>query len=103
MKSLTQSQCPKFQKCYAPICPIDPIWQKRKHMNGDRICFYLLEAQKPNAKAVFEGRGLSYLYEAMALHAQAIADTFTPIKNAFKKAKVTSSRMTRKIGDRNEG
>jgi hypothetical protein len=102
MKDLTQSQCLKFQKCNAPICPIDPIWQKRQHMNGDRVCFYLMEAQKPNAKALFEVRSLGYLYEVMVRHAPAIADTYRPIKKAIEKAMATSSRMTRKIGERHE-
>ncbi len=102
MKDLTQSQCPKFQKCNAPICPIDPIWHKRKHFSGDRVCFYLMEAQKPNAKALFEVRGLGYLYEVMVMHTQSIADTYTPIKNALEKAKATSSRMARKLGERHD-
>ena len=99
MKDFTQSQCPKFQKCNAPVCPIDPIWQKRRHMNGDRVCFYLMEAHKPNAKAVFEGRSLSYLYDAIVRHALVIADTYRPIKKAIEKAKITSSRMTRIVGE----
>lgn len=99
MKNLTLTKCPKYQKCYAPYCPLDEKWQKRNHINGDRVCFYLLEAQKPNAKAVFEVRGLDYLYEVMVMHTPEISERHHTIKTALDKAKKTSSRMARKIGD----
>jgi hypothetical protein len=98
MKTLTFTHCPKYQQCYAPICPLDEKWQKRKHISGDRVCFYLTEAQKPNAEAVFEGQGLGYLYEVMVRHAPAISQRHHTIKTALDKAKNTSSRMARKIG-----
>lgn len=98
MKTLTLTQCQKYQQCNAPICPLDEKWQKRKHVNGDRICFYLPEAQKPNAKTVFEVRGLDYLYEVMVRHTPEISQRHHTIKTALDKAKNTSSRITRKIG-----
>ena len=97
MKELTESQCSKFQKCTAPICPIDPIWHKRKHISGDRICFYLIEAQKPDAKAVFEVRSLGCLYGVMVTHAPQISQRHHTINTALIKAKNTSSRIDRKI------
>lgn len=97
MNILTLSQCPKYQQCYAPICPLDENWQKRKHISGDRICFYLTEAQKPSAKAVFEVQGLGYLYDVMVRHASTISQRHNTIKTALHKAKNTSSRMARKI------
>ena len=61
----TLASCPKFQSCSAPICPCDPEWPKRKHLNEDRVCFYLLEASKTGAKAIFEGAGLGNLHQAV--------------------------------------
>ena len=97
MKEPTQFQCPKFQKCTAPICPIDPIWHKRKHISGDRVCFYLTEAQKPDAKAIFEVRSLGHLYELMVTHTPQISQRHHTINTALIKAKNTSSRIDRKI------
>jgi len=45
-------ECPKFESCSAPICPLDAQWRMRAHNPGDRICFYLREAVKPSADAV---------------------------------------------------
>lgn len=102
MDNLTPDQCPKFQQCNAPICPLDAEWQKRKHISHERICFYLIETQKANAIANFEVRGLGYLYQAIVRHTSDIADTHSSIKKAMDKAKTTSSRMARKIGERHE-
>ena len=102
MADITLEQCPKFQYCNAPICPFDPDWQKRKHFNGDRVCFYLIEAQKHGAKAVFEVRGLGHLYEAIVNLTPAIANAYSPIKKALENAKLTSSRMINKFGRDNE-
>lgn len=98
MKTLTLTQCSKYQQCCAPICPLDENWQKRKHISGDRICFYLAEVQKPNAKAIFDERGLGYLYEDMVRLTPEISQRHHTIKTALDKAKSTSSRMERKIG-----
>lgn len=98
MEPLTLYQCPKFQHCNAPICPLDSEWYKRKHFYGDRVCFYLIEAKKQHAKANFELSGLGYLFEAIVSLTPAIADTFTPIKKALDRAALTSSRMTNKFG-----
>lgn len=98
MKDLTPVQCPKYQKCLAPICPLDADWQKRKHISGDRICFYLLEAQKTDAKAIFSVCGLEYLYPAMVSPTQKILQRHHTIKLALDKAKGTKPRLGRKVG-----
>lgn len=98
MNSTSLYQCPKFQKCNAPICSLEPNWKKRKHISGDRVCFYLIEAQKHGANAVFEVRSLTHLYEAMVMHTSEIAGTYSIINTAINKAKITTSRMSRKVG-----
>ncbi|MDG1096227.1 MAG: hypothetical protein P8N23_01190 [Methylophilaceae bacterium] len=102
MKNLAHTQCPKYQQCWAPICPLDEKWQKRKHIGGDRVCFYLTEAQKPDANAVFEVRGLGYLYEVMVMHTHEISSRHHTIKKALINAKTSSSRMARKVGANHE-
>lgn len=45
------SDCPKFSKCNAPICPLDQDWDKRTHSHGEPICLWLREWSKPTGKA----------------------------------------------------
>ena len=98
MPTLTMYQCPKFQHCNAPICPLDAEWRNRKHIYGERVCFYLIEAKKQGAKANFELSGLGYLFEPIVTLTPAITDTFTAIKKALERAALTGSRMTNKFG-----
>lgn len=97
-KSRTEISCDRFDKCSANICPLDPDWQQRKHLKGERVCFYLIETQKINAKAVFESGGRGYLYLLMAEATPAIVNRHYAIKYALKQAKKTGSRLGRKIG-----
>ena len=45
--------CPKFDKCSAPICPLDPDMFERTHLPGERVCFYLREYSKLHHRAAF--------------------------------------------------
>jgi hypothetical protein len=43
---MTPAACPRWSKCSAPICPLDPHWYRRRHANGERICLWLREWAK---------------------------------------------------------
>jgi hypothetical protein len=57
--------CPKFSRCNASICPLDGEWDRRKMLDNEPLCFYLLEHAKEGSKARFEERGLRELYEVI--------------------------------------
>lgn len=95
---MNQIDCDRFQSCSANICPMDIQWPIRKHLNGDRVCFYLIEAQKTNAKAIFDKCGRRHVYELMLAATPNIIARHYPIKRALEQAKKTGSRMDRIIG-----
>lgn len=35
--------CQRFNICNAMVCPLDPDWELRVHLSGERVCIYLLE------------------------------------------------------------
>ena len=40
-------ECPRFDGCNAPVCPLDPNVLDRAHLKGEAVCFYLrLHAKK---------------------------------------------------------
>jgi len=45
--------CPKFDKCNAPVCPLSDI--ATAHLRGEPICFYLREYVKQGGKARLRG------------------------------------------------
>lgn len=86
-------QCPKFQMCNAAKCPLDAGMDKRLHLAEDRICMYLIEVQKIDAKANFEVADLAYLYDFMVQASEAISAQSGVIKYALIRARSTGSRM----------
>jgi len=38
---LKPEDCPKFEPCHAPICPLDPDWQDRHMIRSEAICRYI--------------------------------------------------------------
>ena len=38
---LQPHQCPRFDSCSSPLCPLDSEWHKRKMLRDERICYYI--------------------------------------------------------------
>jgi len=91
---LNSRSCPKFNTCSANICPLDKDWRKRNHINHEKVCVYLLESSKNDAKHVFECAGLGNVYEAIAVIRPEILSSCATIKRASLRAESTGSRMT---------
>jgi len=41
MPNLTPQQCPRYDSCSAPICPLDPHALKRRMLRDERVCHYI--------------------------------------------------------------
>ena len=80
---LTCKSCDRFNKCSANICPIDADWKKRKHLAGERVCFYMTEAEKIDAEAVFRDSGSMQLYITIKEVALEIARVIPPEKDCL--------------------
>jgi hypothetical protein len=85
-------ECPKFDHCSAPICPIDPEWRLRVHIQGDPICFYLRE----HSKHGHEGRNRytiedKLLKEVVRVYPEALS-LYDPLKKRLEKISKRPSR-----------
>ncbi len=89
----TMSTCPKFDRCSAPICPLDPDWRLRVYRRDEPICFYLLEYVKPHARAQFIGGMAMPIYEAIERSMDAMCSRYAPLRKALERAKRTGSRL----------
>ena len=94
---ISLSDCPKFQSCNAPVCPLDPVWGQRFTHKEDSTCFYLSESVKCRSQALFEGAGLEELREVIHRISPAIATRHPRIQRALERAKQTGSRMARLV------
>lgn len=91
------SDCPRYQTCSAPICPLDIDWQKRVNCNEDPICFYLSQSVKHDARSDFERAGLGNLFEAIQSQRDLISAHFKRLKRKLDQAKLSPSRLTRRF------
>ena len=44
------NDCPQWESCSCPACPLDLEWRRRRHLSGERICLWLRELVKPDGK-----------------------------------------------------
>lgn len=89
------SDCPKYETCSAPICPLDKDWKLRVLCNEDPTCFYLLESVKDASATHFELAQLEVMYERIYEVRDDICNTHKRISNKVKSAKNSGSRMAR--------
>ena len=87
-------QCPKHSKCSAPLCPLDPDWEKRVMQKDDRTCFYLNEASKPEAAKRFEGRKDEFIFQIAYRRMPLMKKRNSILKKRLEKASLTGSRIT---------
>lgn len=85
--------CPKYESCSAPICLLDPDWNHRETLKGERICFYMGEYAKPSTRPLLRGRIPSELWSALARVFPAAKSRYTPLKLALMRAEKTGSRL----------
>lgn len=97
---IPRSHCPKFKKCSAPICPVDPDWHTRVHLKSERVCFYLREAVKAGVAQNLRGALPDKLVEAIAEALPRIIDRYGPIRKQLLKSAKTSSKFGIRPGDR---
>ncbi len=90
--SMKMCDCPRFDKCAAPICPLDPDWRARVYRKGEPICFYLREFVKSSAKTQFQGCIAIQIFEVIQEHLEALCRRYAPLLRALERAKQTGSR-----------
>lgn len=91
--SVSPRDCPRWDRCSVAVCPLEPITQRRVFRNDEPVCFFLTEAQKANAEAVFDDRGLGWLHGLMLAATPALSSRHRRIEIALERAKCSGSRM----------
>lgn len=52
---MTPGSCPRFERCGAPVCPLDPGRLEACHLPGEPVCGFLLAVRKREATRLFAG------------------------------------------------
>jgi hypothetical protein len=87
--------CPRWQKCSANICPLDPDWRDRSHAPGEPVCGLAQEAVKPGANE----RLAQYVRTEVLAEVRRVLPEITSrwyvIRRAVERAATTGSRLDR--------
>ena len=85
--------CPKFESCSAPVCPLDAEWELRSHLNGERVCYYLTEYSKEAVRPILkEGLAVEH-YEAIVEQHPRIIDLHPLIKRQLSRSSINNPRF----------
>lgn len=90
---MTPDGCPKFERCGAPVCPLDADWRFCTHLPGEAVCLLLRESVKPGGDAILRGSVAPEIVEAVLNKAPAIVARYKGIRKTLKSASRTSSRI----------
>lgn len=88
--------CPRFERCSAPICPLDPDWRLRRHLPGEAVCGMALEGVKTGAEGRFEARGWGELYVGVVQAIPEMTSRWERIRYALQRAARSASKMESK-------
>jgi hypothetical protein len=79
-------ECPRFDGCSAPICPIDPKWAERGCRKGEAVCFYLRRHAKNALQATNTGSVPEGLAQRVVQAFPKICARYVTIKTSLKRA-----------------
>jgi hypothetical protein len=92
---MSQINCPRYQRCSAPVCPLWGSVIDQKMVKGERVCGVLLEYQKPQSRAILTTH---YGSKMMVLMEQATNQINTHggclLRSALSRAAKTGTRLT---------
>lgn len=87
------SNCPKFNKCSAALCPLDAQWKIRSMTPGDSICFYLSEGVKAGAEARFDGVSDEGIFNQARVALPEMIASSNTLKRRLERAAKNGSRV----------
>ena len=80
------AQCPRFDHCSAPICPIDTDWRKRAHRKGEPVCAYLRRYAKDPLWGQKQGTVPTELWLKVVEVYPQVIERYGPLKQVLKRS-----------------
>lgn len=87
--------CPRWGRCSANICPLDPDWRERSHAPGEPVCGLALEAAKSGADERLAGYVSGEVLAEVRRVLPEITSRWYVIRRAVARAAARGSRMDR--------
>lgn len=84
--------CPKWDGCNAPLCPLDPDAPLRRHLRGEPLCLWLRELVKEDGGATLARALAADAAATVAAMAPAIMDRSSDVRTKLRAASRTGSK-----------
>lgn len=88
---MSPRDCPRWERCSAPVCPIDP--SVGTHLEGERVCFWLVEASKCGGRVPHTPALSRELAEAIGRAYAEVMSGHGPIRRRLRRTAKTGSRI----------
>lgn len=90
---MTPRDCPNWQRCNAPVCPLWEAWEHCQHFKGEPVCRLLRECSKDGKEARLSGIVSRDIALRVARVHAALLLRYGPLKTALDRASLSGSRM----------
>ena len=87
------ADCPRYDRCNAPICPIDPRCLHAQHLQGEPICLWLRELSKQSGEATLRSVLREDIAATVARGAPCIIASQRTIAKALHRASRHGSKL----------
>lgn len=86
-------ECPRWDGCSAPVCPLDGDWHRCQHLPGERVCGLLCELAKGGGEARLRAALPCALVDRLAEVGPMLAARWERVRRRLGEASRTGSRM----------
>lgn len=93
VKDSSPADCPRFERCSCPICPLDPQWSERTLLRGEQTCGLLLELSKPQGSALLRGYVAKAVISRLRQVAPAMVASHGTTRRAVRRAAANGSKL----------
>ena len=87
------AECPRYDRCDAPICPLDPSCLHAQHLPGEPVCLWLRELSKSGGEATLRRVLRREVAATVVRVAPAIIATHGCIRSALQRASRQGSKL----------
>jgi len=92
----TYTNCPKFERCNANLCPLDEKSAERTMDRDEQICHYLCEASKNNNPSIYEDRDDAWIYIIASSRLNEMTFKSKALKRRLERTSKTQSKLENK-------
>lgn len=85
--------CPRWDGCSAPICPLDPDWRQCQHLAGERVCGMLCELVKHGGQARLRARLSGMQVATLVRVAPQVTARWERVRMQLQRSARSGSRM----------